>query len=143
MARSPKSSKGSTKKPEESDQPAEDVTQAEAEEVTTEDENTESVEAAAEQSEVETEAEAELAEAEAETQEASGSVEPATDEEVDRVKLNRTRSLPGTFATNRGFLSRTGDIRWARQPGIHHPVPLHTVHVIYKCRERGVLAIVF
>jgi zinc protease len=30
---------------------------------------------------------------------------PATDEEVDRVKLNRTRSLPGTFATNRGFLS--------------------------------------
>ena len=30
---------------------------------------------------------------------------PATDEEVDRVKINRTRSLPGTFATNRGFLA--------------------------------------
>jgi predicted Zn-dependent peptidase len=30
---------------------------------------------------------------------------PATEDEVQRVKLNRTRSLPGTFATNRGFLS--------------------------------------
>ncbi len=30
---------------------------------------------------------------------------PATDVEVDRVKLNRTRSLPGTFSTNRGFLA--------------------------------------
>ncbi len=30
---------------------------------------------------------------------------PATEEEVARVKLNRTRSLPGLFATNRGFLS--------------------------------------
>ena len=30
---------------------------------------------------------------------------PATDDEVERVKINRTRSLPGTFATNRGFLA--------------------------------------
>ena len=30
---------------------------------------------------------------------------PATAVEVDRMKLNRVRSLPGTFATNRGFLS--------------------------------------
>ena len=30
---------------------------------------------------------------------------PATEEEVARVKLNRTRSLPGSFSTNRGFLS--------------------------------------
>lgn len=30
---------------------------------------------------------------------------PATAEEVDRIKLNRTRSLPGTFSSNRGFLS--------------------------------------
>ncbi len=29
---------------------------------------------------------------------------PATEEEVERMKLNRTRSLPGSFATNRGFL---------------------------------------
>ena len=29
---------------------------------------------------------------------------PATAVEVDRIKLNRTRSLPGAFATNRGFL---------------------------------------
>ena len=29
---------------------------------------------------------------------------PATDEELQRVKLNRTRSLPGRFATKRGFL---------------------------------------
>lgn len=29
---------------------------------------------------------------------------PATREEVDRIKLNPTRSLPGTFATNRSFL---------------------------------------
>ena len=33
------------------------------------------------------------------------SVRPATANEVDRAKLNRTRSLPGYFATNRGFLS--------------------------------------
>jgi len=33
------------------------------------------------------------------------STRPATNEEVERVKLNRTRSLPGSFATNRGFLS--------------------------------------
>jgi zinc protease len=31
--------------------------------------------------------------------------EPATTNEVDRIKLNRTRSLPGSFATNAGFLS--------------------------------------
>ncbi len=30
---------------------------------------------------------------------------PATALEVDRIKLNRIRSLPGTFATNSGFLS--------------------------------------
>lgn len=30
---------------------------------------------------------------------------PATDSEVDRIKLNRSRSLPGLFATNGGFLS--------------------------------------
>ncbi len=30
---------------------------------------------------------------------------PATDTEVSRVKINRTRSLPGTFSTNRGFLA--------------------------------------
>jgi predicted Zn-dependent peptidase len=30
---------------------------------------------------------------------------PATEEEVERMKLNRTRSLPGSFATNRGFLN--------------------------------------
>ena len=30
---------------------------------------------------------------------------PATTDEVDRIKLNRTRSLPGAFATNRSFLS--------------------------------------
>ena len=30
---------------------------------------------------------------------------PATATEVERVKLNRTRSLPGSFATNAGFLS--------------------------------------
>ncbi|NND36746.1 MAG: insulinase family protein, partial [Gammaproteobacteria bacterium] len=29
---------------------------------------------------------------------------PATATELDRVKLNRTRSLPGSFSTNRGFL---------------------------------------
>jgi len=29
---------------------------------------------------------------------------PATAEEIDRIKLNRTRSLPGSFATNGGFL---------------------------------------
>lgn len=29
---------------------------------------------------------------------------PATNTEVERVKLNRTRSLPGSFATNNGFL---------------------------------------
>jgi zinc protease len=33
------------------------------------------------------------------------STRPATEEEVERVKLNRTRSLPGNFATNRGFLA--------------------------------------
>ena len=33
------------------------------------------------------------------------SMRPATEEEVERMKLNRVRSLPGTFATNRGFLS--------------------------------------
>ncbi|MGI9233326.1 MAG: M16 family metallopeptidase [Woeseiaceae bacterium] len=32
------------------------------------------------------------------------STHPATDGEVERVKLNRTRSLPGSFSTNRGFL---------------------------------------
>jgi len=31
-------------------------------------------------------------------------VKPATAEELQRVKLNRTRSLPGQFATRRGFL---------------------------------------
>jgi zinc protease len=30
---------------------------------------------------------------------------PATETEVSRVKINRTRSLPGTFSTNRGFLA--------------------------------------
>ena len=30
--------------------------------------------------------------------------QPATEEEVERVKLNRVRSLPGSFSTNRGFL---------------------------------------
>ena len=30
---------------------------------------------------------------------------PATDTEVSRVKINRMRSLPGTFSTNRGFLA--------------------------------------
>ena len=30
---------------------------------------------------------------------------PATAGEIDRIKLNRTRSLPGSFATNAGFLS--------------------------------------
>ncbi len=30
---------------------------------------------------------------------------PATAVEIDRIKLNRTRSLPGSFATNGGFLS--------------------------------------
>ena len=29
---------------------------------------------------------------------------PATDDEVGRMKLNRVRSLPGSFSTNRGFL---------------------------------------
>jgi len=29
---------------------------------------------------------------------------PATEDEVDRIKLNQTRSLPGSFATNSGFL---------------------------------------
>lgn len=32
------------------------------------------------------------------------STRPATVAEVDRMKLNRVRSLPGTFSTNRGFL---------------------------------------
>jgi zinc protease len=32
------------------------------------------------------------------------SVRPATEEELQRVKLNRTRSLPGRFETRRGFL---------------------------------------
>ena len=32
------------------------------------------------------------------------STRPATEAEVDRMKLNRIRSLPGTFSTNRGFL---------------------------------------
>ncbi len=30
---------------------------------------------------------------------------PLTETEIERIKLNRTRSLPGTFSTNRGFLS--------------------------------------
>ena len=30
---------------------------------------------------------------------------PATEEEVGRFKLNRVRALPGSFSTNRGFLS--------------------------------------
>lgn len=30
---------------------------------------------------------------------------PATDNEVDRLKLNRSRSLPGSYSTNGGFLS--------------------------------------
>ncbi len=30
---------------------------------------------------------------------------PASDVEVERIKINRIRSLPGSFATNRGFLS--------------------------------------
>ncbi len=30
---------------------------------------------------------------------------PATAEEVERIKLNRSRSLPGTYSSNRGFLS--------------------------------------
>jgi predicted Zn-dependent peptidase len=30
---------------------------------------------------------------------------PATEDEVERARRNRIRSLPGTFATNRGFLS--------------------------------------
>ena len=33
------------------------------------------------------------------------STRPATSGEIDRIKLNRTRSLPGTFATNSGFLA--------------------------------------
>jgi zinc protease len=33
------------------------------------------------------------------------STRPATADEVERIKLNRTRSLPGSFASNRGFLS--------------------------------------
>ena len=33
------------------------------------------------------------------------STRPATSNEIDRIKLNRTRSLPGTFATNAGFLA--------------------------------------
>ena len=33
------------------------------------------------------------------------STRPATANEVDRIKLNRTRSLPGSYATNRGFLN--------------------------------------
>ena len=33
------------------------------------------------------------------------STRPATETEVERVKVNRTRSLPGTFSTNRGFLA--------------------------------------
>ena len=33
------------------------------------------------------------------------STRPATSSEIDRIKLNRTRSLPGTFATNTGFLA--------------------------------------
>ncbi|NQV87123.1 MAG: insulinase family protein [Woeseiaceae bacterium] len=32
------------------------------------------------------------------------STRPATAEEIDRIKLNRTRSLPGAFETNGGFL---------------------------------------
>ena len=30
---------------------------------------------------------------------------PLTESEVERIKLNRTRSLPGSFSTNRGFLN--------------------------------------
>ncbi len=33
------------------------------------------------------------------------STRPATAEEIERIKLNRVRSLPGSFATNGGFLS--------------------------------------
>lgn len=29
---------------------------------------------------------------------------PATENEIERIKLNRTRSLPGSYSTNRGFL---------------------------------------
>ncbi|MFQ5610018.1 MAG: M16 family metallopeptidase, partial [Woeseiaceae bacterium] len=36
---------------------------------------------------------------------AFGRAAPARAREVNRVKLNRSRSLPGSFATNRGFLS--------------------------------------
>ena len=32
------------------------------------------------------------------------SLRPANQEEVERIKLNRTRSLPGSFSSNRGFL---------------------------------------
>ena len=32
------------------------------------------------------------------------STRPATEEEVERKKINRVRSLPGSFSTNRGFL---------------------------------------
>ena len=34
---------------------------------------------------------------------------PATATEVERIKLNRTRSLPGSFATNAGFLNSIVD----------------------------------
>ena len=33
------------------------------------------------------------------------STRPATANEVSRIKLNRTRSLPGSYSTNRGFLA--------------------------------------
>ena len=33
------------------------------------------------------------------------STRPATSNEIERIKLNRTRSLPGTFSTNAGFLA--------------------------------------
>ena len=36
---------------------------------------------------------------------AYGYDEPASENEVERVKLNRSRSLPGSYSTNRGFLS--------------------------------------
>jgi len=32
------------------------------------------------------------------------SLRPATEEELERIRLNRTRSLPGSFSSNRGFL---------------------------------------
>ena len=49
--------------------------------------------------------------------------EPARASEIDRIKLNRNRSLPGSFSTNGGFLRSMGIVR-------------HVQSAVQLCRRR-------